>query len=52
MANEVINTKERVAVYATAKNKYVKTNKEMFVHPKVADKLVANGMATKKKAVK
>ena len=49
---EIIDTKQRVTVYATAKNKHVKTGKEMLVHPKIAEKLIKNGMATDKKATK
>lgn len=47
--SEIIDLTDRVTVYATAKAPFHKEGDEMVVHPKMAEKFIASGVATEKK---
>jgi len=49
---EVIDLKAKVTVYSTDKDKHHVTGEAMNVAPKVAEKLIKNGMATEKAPAK
>jgi hypothetical protein len=47
--SEVIDLTEKVTVYATSKAPFHKDGDEIVVHPKMAEKFIASGVATEKK---
>lgn len=46
---QYIDLTEKVTIYATAKAPFHKEGAEMVVHPKMAEKFIASGVATEKK---
>lgn len=49
MSDKIINTRERVKLFATDKHKYITAGKEFEVHPIHAKRLIEQGKATKTK---
>lgn len=45
---EVIDLTKKVTVYSTDANPHIPTGEAFEVHPKVAEKIIANGLAVEK----